>query len=235
MASRNLTALIAVARRVSGDNDATVGNRAFDDAAVTEIINRYYARYKLTSDPWIQDLPAATTGLTVGAGLNTIFATTLTTIRHIDDLFLCATAGTTIRTSEALERCTPDGLDQWANNYTPSLNESIKRYSVQHIGDSTKAAGTVGAWMVRFDPIPTVTTYIVARCVLEATLLSAGTDVPDLSDEEGNGLGLLAGAFMALRIGRDWLVGPALNELPASLTAIAKSIRTDNEPNRVGG
>ena len=225
MASPALSVIRQVSRDYAMDNDANSANWSVSQALQDEIINRFLIRYKLTSKPWTQDLPAATTGLTVGAGVNTIFATTITTIRHINALYLCASAGTTIRTSLALEHCEPAELDQWISDI--GATGTIKRYSAIRIGDSTKAAGTVGAWMLHFYPTPTATTYLIARATLEATPLLNASDVPDLTDEEGYGIAVLAGAWMAIRCGREALAQDILSELPASMAALAQSLKTD--------
>lgn len=227
MASANLSTIETLARDYCQDNDASTALYSITQAKMWEVINRYYVRYKLTSRPWTQDLPASTTGLTVTAGVNTIFATTITTIRHFHDLYLTASVGSLTRTSQALQRCEPYEVDLWLANYASPANALISRYSATRIGDSTKAAGMVGAWMLHFYPAPTVTAYLIARCTLEATALTVGTDVPDLTDEEGNGLAVLAGAWAAVRMGRPALAQSILSELPASMQAIAAGLSAD--------
>lgn len=227
MASPPLSTIRQVARDFAQDNSANTANYSVSATELDEVINRYYARYKLTSEPWVQDLPASVTGLTVTAGTNTVF-TSIATIRHFKDLYLSGSAGSTVRTSQALERLKPYELDIWAGTVTPPSNAPIARYSAHRIGDSTKSAANVGAWLLHFDPIPIADTYIMSRCVLEAATLSAATDVPDLTDEEGYGIAVLAGAWMAIRLGRPALAQSALAELPGSMQAIAKGLSEDS-------
>lgn len=234
MPSPTLTNLIAEARRVSQDNDANTANYAFTDAEVTARINRYYIRHKLAVDIRPQLLSATTTGLTF-VDLTAAYTTSAVNLRRILNLWIVGSAGAvvvdTANRPQPLEKCTENEILEWNTDYVyaafPPSNYPA-RYSAERIGTGT--AASVGKWRVRLHPIPNFTGYLLTEAEVEPTALSSGSDIPDLQDEEGYALGSLTGAWMAARIGRTWLVGPALAEIPESMRHLVASVSKQTEP-----
>ena len=218
-----------MARDYSGDNDSNSANWAISEPQQLRAINRFYFLHKRLTDAWVQDLPAATSGLTVPAGTNTIY-TTLTNIANIEDIFIGQDLGTNVRASAALEKCEQSELDEWAIDYPTQA--AIIRYALLRLGDMNKAAGSVGIWSVRVHPTPVAQTYLVSRCVIEPIALVLATDVPDLAADEGYGLAVMTGAWMAERVGNAHLVPTILAEIPPSMQATVVAARQQQTPQR---
>lgn len=239
MPSPTLTTIEAVARTYSGDNDSTSANYSFAQATVWQIVNRFYIRHKLTVDNRPQLVTSTTSGLTL-ADTVMVVTTTPVNIRRFINLWYVTTAGATapgVGFTEPLERVSEDEILEWTNDvpYVDTITGGIifpKRWSAVRVGTAT--ASSVGKWRVRIHPTPNITQYYLTEAEIEPTALAAGSDIPDLQDDEGYGLAALTGAFMALRMGRAWLVEPALAEVPQSMAALAESIRKQMQPARPG-
>lgn len=229
MASPALSVLITVARDYAQDNDANTSNYAFDATSILRLFNRFYVKWKGMSEDRFQELPSATTGLSFAANI-TYKDMTPTNIRRIVSLYYPTIEyGIPVE----LERVSLEEYQQWATMSQGAGDPGGPvRWAAHRLSPGLATGVGAGKWRIFVHPVSSVAgpfTYS-ALCEVEPVPMTATTDIPDCSDQEGYGLAALVGAFMAQRNGRLQLVDSALADVPDSMQSLIAAVRANKPP-----
>lgn len=219
MASLTVNTIESLARDYAQDNDATSANYSFIQATFWRIFNRFYIKHKATVEDRFQELASGTTGLSFTVG-TTSATTSVAYLRRIVSLYSGTLASAQVG---ELEHVSMSEYAAWTAINSAGDAGGPVRWAAYRLG--TASGANVGKWKVFVHPTGTlVTATFSALCEVEPTPITAGTDVPDLSDLEGYGLAAVCGAFMAQRMGRYALVQDALADVPDSMRALVANI-----------
>lgn len=220
MASLTVTTIESLARDYAQDNDATSANYSFTQATFWRLFNRFYIKHKATAEDRFQELASGTTGLSFAVGV-TNATTSVANLRRIIGLY-----GGTLASARVgeLEHVSMSEYAAWTAISSVSDPGGPVRWAAYRLGTATGA--NVGKWKVFVHPTSDLVTFTFsALCEVEPIPITAGADIPDLSDLEGYGLAAVCGAFMAQRMGRYALVQDALADVPETMKALVENIQ----------
>lgn len=203
--------------------DVDSNNYSIDATTLDRMLNKAIVIVKGIQDDRPVDMTATVSGMTFAA--NTKFVTTsVTNIRRILAVFRSGSAGSSTPTSGPLEQ-----LDDWELQQAQDLDPftgTPSMWAAWRAGTST--AADVGKWTVALWRVPDATKYFILRALVEPTVLSSGTDKPDMDDDTAYACAWMAAAIGARLMGRDEaFIGDIKARIPDVLQASYSRMQRD--------
>lgn len=193
------------AREIYGDTDTT--NPGVSDTILFEMLNPI-VRMLWKQNPRPVSRTSTALGWTLSANTKSALITS-TDILQVLGLYREAAAGDSV-IGTPLRKCAPARILQL--QIDESTTGTVTRYSWERAASTTEADH--GKILVRFHPIPSATTHISGRFVVEPETIDAGADGIDLDDEEGYGIAKLLA----------WQAAPLIRQPPARVAEIKSQI-----------